>query len=615
MTRTLFGYRGERSALVMIVACLAVITCVVALVVVDKKSDHEAQIRARGISIARLLSGMPSDELGGSDTYNSILQLVSFSQGSQDFAYAALVDASGGTVAEVSAPGVIVPRATISHEPSGWIGERGFELGEGGQRVMEYHAPVFESGILAGQIRLGFFEPGYRLVGQEVSIAAGLSLLVFLLAPLFYVLLRKEIQPLATAGAQLERLLQTNNSRALTAAEAPIGPFMDRFNQFVDYAQGRIRELENDRGELVVSAKLISYKKTRIEAVLQTLPEAILILDEHGKVTYANERVTLLLGASKEQVLTTPPREWSSSPEVVDFFARYETASVPRYSQDPVHFCPEGRRDRTMALTGYPLFSQNEAAAINGTVVVIRDVTLESLARQSRSEFVAHLGHELKTPLNTLTLYSEVLLDDSGEDEAQRIEAVNTIHDEVERLADLVNNLLSITRIEMGSLDLDKQRTRLGELLQDIAHSLSRAAALRDITVELDAPTELSPIDVDKDLLRVAINNLISNAIKYNQPGGRVTVSAEESDEAIVIRVADNGLGVSENDQTRIFEKFYRSESSEVRQRTGHGLGLSLTRQIVELHEGEVSVSSELGKGSTFSIALWKRFGVVKRAI
>jgi PAS domain S-box-containing protein len=615
MKKTIPRHRGEQSMLVMILACLVVIACVLVLVIVDQKKDHEANIRARGISIARLLAGLPSDELARPETYQSMLQLVSFSQGSQDFAYAALVDENGTTVAEVSGPGIIVPPAPISHEPSGWIGERELQISNSGEDVMEFHAPVFEESSLAGQIRLGFFRPAYSVVAREVSIAGGLSLIVFLLAPLFYFVLRREIKPLATAGAELERLLEENHSRELSPANAPIGAFMDRFNQFVDYAQGRIRELESDRGELVTSAKLISYKKTRIEAVLQTLPEAVMILDEHGKVTYANGRVTLLLGVSKEQVLSAPPRDWSPSPEVTDFLARYETTTLPRYANDSVQFKPRKDNDRTMSIAGYPLFSPNEGAITNGTLIIIRDVTQECLAQQSRSEFVAHLGHELKTPLNTLSLYSEVLLDATGQEEAQRIEAVNTIHDEVERLVGLVNNLLNMTRIEMGSMDLDKQRTRLADLLKDIADNLGRAASMRDIEISLEIPSDLSSVDVDKELLRVAINNLISNAIKYNQAGGRITIAAEENDEAIVIHVTDTGLGISEADQSRVFDKFYRSDSAAVRERTGHGLGLALTRQIVELHDGQVSVTSELGKGSTFSIALWKRSGLVKRAI
>ena len=371
------GYNGERSALVMVGACLLVIACIVALAVVDQKADHEAQIRARGISIARLLSGLPTDQLVESETYESMLQLVSFSQGTEDFAYAALVNVGGGSLAEVSGPGVIVPSAPITNEPSGWIGERSFMLEADGRRIMEYHAPVFDGGELAGQIRLGFFEPEYHLVAREVSIAGGVALLIFLLAPLFYALLRKEIKPLATAGVELERLLQDNNATAVSPAAAPLGEFMTRFNQFVDYAQGRIRELENDRGELVASAKLISYKKTRIEAVLQTLPFGVVVLDEHGKATYANMRIGQLLGVGRDEILTRAPREWCSSSEVVEFLAKYETSTAPRFENETVYFQPEGKSDNTLAIDGYPLLTSQEPATISGTLIVVSDVTQE----------------------------------------------------------------------------------------------------------------------------------------------------------------------------------------------------------------------------------------------
>jgi len=125
----------------------------------------------------------------------------------------------------------------------------------------------------------------------------------------------------------------------------------------------------------------------------------------------------------------------------------------------------------------------------------------------------------------------------------------------------------------------------------------------------------LSPVAVDKDLLRVAINNLLTNAIKYNRPGGEVTLAAEESDEAISIVVKDTGVGIDEGDVDRIFDKFFRSDCESVRKTSGHGLGLALARQIVELHHGTLSVSSVPGEGSEFVIELRKEPGLVKQAI
>jgi len=610
------GYLGERAVLIMIGACLVVIACMVGLLVVDQKADREEQIRARGVSLARLLAGMPNDGLADEDTYQSMLQLVSFSQGSEDFAYAALVSSEGRPIAEVSSPGIIVPPGNVSGDPSGWLGQRTIDLDDRGQQIIEYYAPVFEAGDLAGQIRLGFFAPAYSLASQQVPITAGLALLIFLLAPLFYYLFRREIRPLVNAGAKLETLLQDDARRQITiGTTAPLGAFIERFNQFVDYAQTRIGELENDRGELVASAKLIKYKKSRIEMVLQTLPDAVLALDDHGKIIYANDRVEDLLGATRKQVLSGHPREWCTNPEVVEFLEGYESDSASQFMTDTVHFKLPQKSEKSLALNAYPLFSPQDASTIHGTLVVIRDATRESLAKENRTDFVAHLGHELKTPLNTLMLYSEVLLDDTLADEAQRVEAINTVRDEVERLVSLVNNMLSITKIELGSIDLDKQRVRLGDLLNDIAMSLRRNAEQHGIDIDLSLPRELGAIGVDKDLLRVSINNLVSNAIKYSDSGTTIKISAEDTDSAVLIAVEDSGIGISAEDQARIFDKFYRSDDERARERGGHGLGLALAKQIVELHDGELSVVSEVGKGSTFTITLWKRHGLVREAI
>jgi PAS domain S-box-containing protein len=616
MGKAKLGYLGERAVLIMIGACLVVIACMVSLLVVDQKSDREQQIRARGISLARLLAGLPNSELVGEGSYPGMLQLVSFSQGSEDFAYAALVNAQGRPIAEVSSPGIIVPQAGVSGDPSAWLGERTARLDGDGRQIIEYFAPVFESGDLAGQIRLGFFAPGYSLASQQVPITAGLALLIFLLAPLFYYLLRREIRPLVAAGAELEALLKDDARRQITiGTSAPLGAFMERFNQFLDYSRRRIDELENDRGELVASAKLISYKKSRIELILQTLPDAVLALDDHGKIIYANDRVVDLLGATREQVLSRHPREWCSNPEVVEFLEGYESDSASQFMTDTMHFKLPQKTAKSLALNAYPLFSPHDGSTIHGTLVVVRDATRESLARENRADFVAHLGHELKTPLNTLLLYSEVLLDDTLEDEAQRIEAINTIRDEVERLVSLVNNMLSITKIEMGSIDLDKQRVRLADLLNDISMSLGRNADQHGMNIDISLPRDLGAVGVDKELMRVAINNLVSNAIKYSDAGSTIRIGAEDTESAVLITVEDNGIGIAVEDQARIFDKFYRSDDDRARTRGGHGLGLSLAKQIVGLHDGELSVVSEVGKGSTFTITLWKRDGLIREAI
>jgi signal transduction histidine kinase len=222
---------------------------------------------------------------------------------------------------------------------------------------------------------------------------------------------------------------------------------------------------------------------------------------------------------------------------------------------------------------------------------------------------VTQVAHELKSPLNVVSMYSESLLSKEGETEDFRIEASNVIRDEVERLAMLVNTMLNIARIETGAVSVQRQRVRVAEFLEDCCSALSRTVGRANLSLSLDLPKDLSPIYVDKELFRVAINNLLTNAIKYNRDGGEVILSAEETGDRSIIRVRDTGIGIREEDLPHIFEKFYRSGDEEAQSRGGHGLGLPLAREIVQLHGGQLQLETAPDEGSQFSIVLRRRAG------
>lgn len=252
---------------------------------------------------------------------------------------------------------------------------------------------------------------------------------------------------------------------------------------------------------------------------------------------------------------------------------------------------------------------------IYGSLIVIRDVTKESESRRQQGEFVAHVAHELKTPLNTLSICTETLMDDGDDDPQRRIETANVIHDEVQRLAGLIDNLLNITRIEMGEISIDRQAVRLQEFLEDTFEVASRSDKAGALKFELDLPPGLPTILADKDLLRIALNNLLTNAVKYSRPGGVVKMSCQETDQAIQISIRDDGIGISDTEQDRIFERFYRSENPEARARSGHGLGLPLALDIIQLHYGSLTVTSSPDNGSEFVIQIWKEAGMLKQVV
>jgi signal transduction histidine kinase len=202
-------------------------------------------------------------------------------------------------------------------------------------------------------------------------------------------------------------------------------------------------------------------------------------------------------------------------------------------------------------------------------------------------------------------MYSESLLTEGSDNEEYRIEAVNVIHDEVDRLSTLINNLLAINQYELGGVVAQRKHVRMHEFLEDAFTNVSKGKE-ECCEFELDIPREMSMVYIDKDLFRIAINNLLTNAIKYSKTGGKISMSASETENSIEIVVSDEGYGIAESDVKQIFNKFFRSTDDNIRKQTGHGLGLSLARQIVQMHHGDLTCSSELGKGSQFVIRLEK---------
>jgi signal transduction histidine kinase len=256
-----------------------------------------------------------------------------------------------------------------------------------------------------------------------------------------------------------------------------------------------------------------------------------------------------------------------------------------------------------MCVAAYPLFAPRDRSALYGMLVLFRDVSEQHAARQAGMEFVAQVSHELKTPLTTIATFSELLLDYAKLSAEDRVEAVNGIHGEVARASSLITNLLNVFKLEAGTLPLERQRVKINDLLAEAARSLRRTAQSKQVELEIKIPPDLGSAKLDKQLFRIAIDNLVSNGIKYSRPGGRVTLGAERlPGDRIRLNVTDDGIGISTEESEKVFHKYYRSSSKEVAARSGHGLGLYLVKRIVELHHGSICVHSELGKGTQFSV-------------
>jgi two-component system phosphate regulon sensor histidine kinase PhoR len=230
--------------------------------------------------------------------------------------------------------------------------------------------------------------------------------------------------------------------------------------------------------------------------------------------------------------------------------------------------------------------------------------TLQKLERV-RSEFLGNVSHELRTPIFSLQGFLETLLDGAMDDPRVNRDFLEKAHRHAERLNSLLNDLIEISRIESGEMKMSFRYFSVTEFLQGLVDELRPAAARKGLMITLQSEFDTAAkVYGDKERLRQAITNLIDNAMKYTDSGGRITVAARPAKHQCEISVADTGTGIAEEHQSRIFERFYRVDRDRSREVGGTGLGLAIVKHIVEAHGSKISVSSKLGEGSIFSFTL-----------
>jgi signal transduction histidine kinase len=606
--------KADRIGLVIVVASLLAISAIVFLLFQKQHASQMTEIRTQGVSLARAISGVPYEHLAPGGQQQGVVQALHQGAANKTLAYVTISDHQGLTVTEEVTDGVIVPLANIPGEPAAWLGD--LEHTTGSERYIEYHAPLLQDGELKGFVRLGYFYPVGGLSVEQMPFLAMVALPVFLLTPLFYFLLRREVRPIKAANDEISRLVEEEGFRSVDiSASGELGEFIEHFNEFVKSASSKVNLLEQDKERLLTSSKLLTYRKNRVETVLETLPEAVMILDESGMVTFANQKLAAMFNVSQDVILTQPPQNWCEHPDVLNLIARFQAQNKPKNFTETMRFSTDSVAARSVATKTYPLFAAKSPNSAMGTLIVFRDETQEALARKARTEFVSHLSHELKSPLNVLALYSESLLSDAGKSRDYQIEAANVIAAEVDRLSTLITGLLNMTQIESGSISPERSLVKLQDVVAAAFEEAKAMAVDKNCTFVLNAPKEMNPVLVDKDLIRVAISNLLSNAVKYNKDNGTVTVTVEDTEDAVQIRVADTGIGINDEEEAKIFDKFYRSTDERVQAIGGHGLGLALARQIVELHHGTLLLNRESAEGAEFIINLWTEATAVRQAI
>ncbi len=358
---------NQRFGLILILATLLVMVATTYLLFDYQRGVRENLARSQGLDLVRLLGGMSWQELVPGSDRKGMLDLIKHGQSNPDFAYGAVVDLDGQLVAEVTRPGVIVPVVAIADEPTSWLGQRTLAADEArsGKQFIESHAPVFDTDRHRGFVRLGYFEPRLGLEYAQMPFLATLLLPIFLLVPLFYFLVRQEIKPLKKISERFDDLAdQVGVNPVELQPNQALSEFMDKFGDYIDATQTRIEALNREQQDLQMSSKLLTYKNNRIDAILQNFPDAILVIDEAGEVSYANSKIERLLGIEHESIVGKKPKEWCQDPQIVPLLTFGDIKSSLQSNQDTVRIRLEDHSEKSLQFSVYPLFVPNDESRI-----------------------------------------------------------------------------------------------------------------------------------------------------------------------------------------------------------------------------------------------------------
>ncbi len=339
-------------------------------------------------------------------------------------------------------------------------------------------------------------------------------------------------------------------------------------------------------------------ERKRTEEIIASLNDGLMVFDKDNKLSLMNLQSEKLFGVEKEKII---------GKAVSDFFHTSELRPLAYLlGRDIKRLFREELKvgdSFILEISTIPLIARGRSM---GNVVVMHDVSREKTVERMKTEFVSVAAHQLRTPLSAIKWTLKMLLDgDLGKISSEQREFIEKTYESNERMIRLINDLLNVSRIEEGRYLYKKVPYDMTELTQSLIDSYEDEAKKRKIEIEFIKPKESLPqamIDVEK--MGLALQNLIDNAIKYTPEKGKVTVGIDYDKKEIVVYVKDTGIGIPESQQERIFSKFYRGSNVLKRETEGSGLGLFITRNVIEAHEGKVWFESELGKGTTFFFSI-----------
>ncbi len=370
-----------------------------------------------------------------------------------------------------------------------------------------------------------------------------------------------------------------------------------------------LRDADHSRAVLDIRCRRATKQHQQITKVISSLSEAVLVVDDYNELVLANTSAGQLFGFETESAEHRALSQLVECDRLLEMLAETRSRSSASTRTDEIQIADGDGQNFWYSVTASSIEPDEEPEDTpdqvgRGAVAVLRNISTQKAAQKRNAEFVSAVSHEMKTPLSSIKAYVELLADGEAEDEETREEFLDVINTQADRLRRLIDNLLNLARIEAGVVQVNKENTSLNELLEEAFHVVEPSAVAKTIELVSDLSQLYLRVYVDRDMMLQAAINLLSNAIKYTSPGGRVVIRSRLADKQVKFEVEDSGVGLSEDDCEKVFDKFYRVKKNS-QMASGTGLGLPLAKHIVtDVHQGQLDVRSQLDVGSTFAITL-----------
>jgi len=590
--------RGDSLFAVLVFAVVAVFLFTLITSVWRNLAFSKDVRQKAGVQNAKVVAGVlatTAEALITTDELSTLRRVLAEAGLEHDLRWCRVVLPDGGIVADAKPADI-----TVVKLPTSWEGQAAVASHEFSDGVAKFTFPLTISGRGEATLEVAA-EIGGRLDAGLAPQTAQMAIACLALASMLLVHRHARFR-LKAIGTIHEILLAVggkdgNADFSMLELDPKLGReavawnklLSERHSTQIEQAIEQVRETLHDRPQAA----------DEVATAFDVAPFGLLLVDDRMKVTRANGAAAVLLRAERDGMVRCDVAQVIEHERIVaEIRAATRDAASKRAVIEAEH--------NGSVVAGVLRFTicpvRHDGAHF--ALVAIEDVTQQRVAQEAMNSFLAKAAHELRTPLTNVRLFVEDALEQCERDVVATSKCLNVINDEAQRLERTVSEILSVSEIEAGSFGLKHDDVRVDVLLQQLKADHEAQARAKRIEIVFELPPKLPVIQGDRDKIALVLHNLLGNALKYTLEGGRVVVTAAVEKGRINVGVSDTGIGITADEVERVFDKFYRSKDRQANAVTGSGLGLAISREVARLHGGDITLESQHGEGSTFTLTL-----------